>query len=150
MTVLRATGITKRYGPRNLFSDLSVTIGPGELVAIAGQPGRGKSTLLRCLAGVVPIDSGTLEHVAPVAGIVTTVGTDAPRLAIGSIANDPMVIFVDEPTAWLTSDPDDVYPTRRGDQVVELLEHLLGIGHALIVGTHDPRITNIADEVIAL
>lgn len=49
----------------NLFSKLSLTIQPGERIAIVGKNGKGKSTLLRALAGELPLTEGELtvsEH----------------------------------------------------------------------------------------
>jgi ABC-type cobalamin/Fe3+-siderophores transport system ATPase subunit len=41
-------------GGRAIISDVSLTAGPGELVALCGPNGAGKSTLLRALAGLLP------------------------------------------------------------------------------------------------
>jgi ATP-binding cassette subfamily F protein uup len=60
MTVLlSAQGLTKRYGPRPLFSDLSLDLRAGERIGLIGPNGSGKSTLLRLLAGREEPDAGT-------------------------------------------------------------------------------------------
>jgi putative ABC transport system ATP-binding protein len=48
-------------GPRQLFSGLDLAVAPGELVAIVGESGVGKSTLLNILAGLDEADSGTVS-----------------------------------------------------------------------------------------
>ena len=59
MTVLLSVqGLTKGYGPRPLFSDLSLDLRAGERVGLIGPNGSGKSTLLRLLAGREQADSG--------------------------------------------------------------------------------------------
>src|SRR5437660_108117 len=59
MTVLvSAQGLTKAYGPRPLFSDLSIDLRAGERVGLIGPNGAGKSTLLRLLAGIEQPDAG--------------------------------------------------------------------------------------------
>ena len=59
MTVLLSVqGLTKGYGPRPLFSDLSLDLRAGERVGLIGPNGSGKSTLLRLLAGREEADAG--------------------------------------------------------------------------------------------
>jgi putative ABC transport system ATP-binding protein len=50
----------KRYGEAPVFQHVSLTIQPGEFVAIVGESGVGKSTLLNCLAGLDHWDSGSV------------------------------------------------------------------------------------------
>src|SRR5215470_15350717 len=60
MTVLLSVqGLTKGYGPRPLFTDLSLDLRAGERVGLIGPNGSGKSTLLRLLAGLEEPDAGT-------------------------------------------------------------------------------------------
>src|SRR5215468_5035701 len=60
MTVLLSVqGLSKRFGPRPLFSDLSLDLRAGERVGLIGPNGSGKSTLLRLLAGLDEPDAGT-------------------------------------------------------------------------------------------
>ncbi len=49
--LLRVSGLTARGGPGGGLSDVDLTVGRGELVALAGEPGAGKTTLVRCVAG---------------------------------------------------------------------------------------------------
>jgi ABC transport system ATP-binding/permease protein len=62
VSVLSARDLSKSYGPRTLFSGLSLAIQPGEHVGLLGRNGAGKSSLLRVLAGLEPPDGGTLER----------------------------------------------------------------------------------------
>ncbi|HIF9190250.1 TPA: amino acid ABC transporter ATP-binding protein [Photobacterium damselae] len=52
--------LTKRFGEQTLFSDLNLTIKPGEIVAIIGPSGTGKSTLLRTINSLEQADSGSV------------------------------------------------------------------------------------------
>ncbi|HCY16221.1 MAG: ABC transporter ATP-binding protein [Curvibacter sp. GWA2_64_110] len=53
--------LSKRYGEVPVFQHVSLTVQPGEFVAIVGESGVGKSTLLNCLAGLDHWDSGSVS-----------------------------------------------------------------------------------------
>jgi ATP-binding cassette subfamily F protein uup len=59
--LLSCQALTKSYGARPLFRDISLGIGDGERLGLIGPNGAGKSTLLRILAGEEKQDSGTLS-----------------------------------------------------------------------------------------
>ena len=56
--VLRAEGITKTYGGRPILEDISLALGPGELVCLLGVSGAGKTTLFNALSGLERPDAG--------------------------------------------------------------------------------------------
>ncbi|SMR81256.1 phosphonate transport system ATP-binding protein [Aliiroseovarius halocynthiae] len=56
-----AEGLTKSFGKTQIFSDVNFRLVRGEAVALVGANGTGKSTLLRCILGLIPIDGGTVE-----------------------------------------------------------------------------------------
>jgi putative ABC transport system ATP-binding protein len=57
---LVVTDLAKRYGEAAVFEHVSLTVKPGEFVAIVGESGVGKSTLLNCMAGLDSWDAGTV------------------------------------------------------------------------------------------
>ena len=57
---LNVTGLAKHYGDTAVFSQVSLQVNSGEFVAIVGESGVGKSTLLNCLAGLDHWDQGTV------------------------------------------------------------------------------------------
>ena len=66
--LVRVTGLTKRYGTKTLFSDLSLSVHAGERLGITGPNGTGKTTLLRIILGRVPPDAGAV-YVNPAARV---------------------------------------------------------------------------------
>jgi ATPase subunit of ABC transporter with duplicated ATPase domains len=55
-----AERITKRYD-RTIFENFSISVQPGERIAIIGENGAGKTTLLRALQGNLALDGGTIK-----------------------------------------------------------------------------------------
>jgi ABC-type polar amino acid transport system ATPase subunit len=53
--------LTKRFHNRTILDDVSLEIEGGETVALIGPSGGGKSTLLRCINGLTPFDSGEVQ-----------------------------------------------------------------------------------------
>lgn len=60
MNILTVENISKSYGMKTLFNNISLGIQEGERIGIIGVNGTGKSTLLKVLAGIVPPDGGTV------------------------------------------------------------------------------------------
>ena len=58
---LRADGVTHAYGDETVVEGLSLTVGSGEIVAVIGPSGVGKTTLLRLLALYLEPDAGRVE-----------------------------------------------------------------------------------------
>ncbi|MCG9915753.1 MAG: ABC transporter ATP-binding protein [Phenylobacterium sp.] len=62
LSPLDITNLAKRVpGGRLLFSDLALRLAPGEIIAIMGESGVGKSTLLNLIAGLDQADAGRIE-----------------------------------------------------------------------------------------
>ena len=59
--VLEARGVTLRRGPREVLCGVDLDVGRGELVALMGLSGGGKTTFLRAVAGLEAFDGGTLR-----------------------------------------------------------------------------------------
>ena len=60
MTALAARGICKSFGRRRVLAGLDLEVAAGEMVAVVGENGTGKTTLLRILAGDLRPDAGSV------------------------------------------------------------------------------------------
>ena len=58
---LDACGITKRFGRLTVLRDVSLRIGPGEVVALVGENGAGKSSLVACIARILEPEEGEVR-----------------------------------------------------------------------------------------
>ncbi len=59
--VIEAKGLTKAFGKKQLFSDLSFTLPPAGIVGVIGPNGAGKTTLFRLIMGQEKPDAGTFD-----------------------------------------------------------------------------------------
>jgi len=59
---LALSDLSKRYGDAAVFEHVSLQVAAGEFVAIVGESGVGKSTLLNCMAGLDHWDTGRVLH----------------------------------------------------------------------------------------
>src|SRR3954454_16718694 len=66
---LFAKGLAAAHGDRTLFSELDLTLAPGDVVGVVGANGAGKSTLFRMLAGLIPAAQGQVT-LSPATAIV--------------------------------------------------------------------------------
>ncbi|MDU0200232.1 MULTISPECIES: ABC-F family ATP-binding cassette domain-containing protein [Paenibacillus] len=62
MNILSAVNITKTYGDKVLFDDITFTVNERQRIGLIGVNGTGKSTLLKLLAGLETADRGKLVH----------------------------------------------------------------------------------------
>jgi putative ABC transport system ATP-binding protein len=76
--LLVATDLVRAFGPTKALEGASMSVNPGEVVAVMGPSGSGKSTLLHCLAGIIQPDAGTVTY----AGQELSSMPDGPRSAL--------------------------------------------------------------------
>ncbi len=85
--MLELEGLTRRYGEREALSDVSLSLGAGQTLAVFGPNGAGKTTLLRVLATLL----------RPHAGVVRVLGCELPaqswavRGRVGVLAHEPLL-----------------------------------------------------------
>ena len=85
-TVLKAGGLTKRYGRRTALADCTLTLPAGRVVGLVGPNGAGKTTLLHLAVGLLAPSAGTIEVLG------RRPAADADQLArVGFVAQDAPV-----------------------------------------------------------
>ena len=58
--MLQLTGLAAGYGPKTVISDVSLSLEPGQILALLGHNGAGKTTTLRCVMGLLPLRAGSV------------------------------------------------------------------------------------------
>ncbi len=76
VTVISLSHVCKRYGAFQVLDDCSAQVSQGEVVVVCGPSGSGKSSLIKCINGLEPFDSGAIV----VDGV--SVGDAATRLPL--------------------------------------------------------------------
>jgi len=77
MSLVELIDVVKRYGTHTVLNGVSLKVEKGEIIAIIGRSGSGKSTMLRCVNGLEPIQGGTVSFDGTV---VNDSGTDLRKL----------------------------------------------------------------------
>ena len=60
IAMIQLENVTKTFGERTIFSDVSFRIQDGEKIGIVGKNGAGKSTLLKIMLGIEDFDAGKI------------------------------------------------------------------------------------------
>jgi ABC-2 type transport system ATP-binding protein len=157
-SVIRAAGLSKRYGKRLAVDDVSFEVGAGEIYGFLGPNGAGKTTTILMLMGILEPDAGE----ARIGGTRVRRGDLAMRRSVGAVSEQPYLYgdltvhgylqffaslyAVPEPARRIASVLDDVgLADRANDRAMELskgLQQKLSLARALV---HDPPVL-ILDE----
>lgn len=109
--VLMVRGLAKSYGDKHLFSDIDFDVKRGERIALIGQNGTGKTTILKILNELVAPDAGEFR-----------LGTN---VKIGYYDQEHQVLHMDK---TVFSEISDAYPKLTGTRIRTLLAAFLFTG----------------------
>ncbi|MDX2969512.1 ABC transporter ATP-binding protein [Kribbella solani] len=84
MTMVGLRKVSKRFGRREILTDIDLQVNAGELLALVGSNGSGKSTVLRLMVGLSRPTAGTVERNARVVSYVPDVFASHDRLSASS------------------------------------------------------------------
>jgi macrolide transport system ATP-binding/permease protein len=116
---LRADGVTVRLGARLVLDSVSVTVSAGSRLAVTGENGRGKTTLLNVLAGLTTPDSGSVQRSGTI-GVAAQALHAGPGDTVGTLTGAALresrqaLAALDEAAAGLAGNrpgADDRYAT---------------------------------------
>ncbi len=89
MSLFSVTGLSKRFGRRQVVSGVNLQVAPGEVVGLLGANGAGKSTTFRMVVGLLKPEAGTITFRDR---DITKLPMDArARLGMGYLAQEPTV-----------------------------------------------------------
>jgi len=126
MPVLTARGAGVRHRRRWLFRDVDVSAEPGDLVAVVGPPGSGRTTLLLGLARRFRLSAGTVTtDGTPALGYVPEVTAPEPVFTVAEHVRERLMLLGrkrDEPVDLLGLDP-----LLKGRELTPYEKQVLGL-----------------------
>ncbi|OGU19792.1 MAG: ABC transporter ATP-binding protein [Hydrogenophilales bacterium RIFOXYD1_FULL_62_11] len=133
----------------SVLDDVSLTVAPGEKVALVGASGGGKSTLVQALLGLYPVKAGRIVYGdAP----VTEIGWEMVREHVGVVLQHP-VLFNDSVRANLTlgRDADDA-TLWQALEIAQMKDVIAALPHALdtVVGRQGVRLSGGQRQRLAI
>ncbi|AUQ54347.1 ABC transporter ATP-binding protein [Phaeobacter inhibens] len=156
MTLLSLKKVTASYGPSQALFGVELDIGEGEVVALMGRNGMGKSTTIKTICGMLPASEGTLHFAGN--DLRKLPSHKIARLGIGLVPEGrrcfaPLTVEENlraaaRPGPWDFAMVADLFPrlAERRDQTASSLsggeQQMLAIGRALMI---NPRLL-ILDE----
>ena len=122
--MINVQGLEKSYENKQVLRGLSLTVQTGEIVALTGLKGAGKTTAMDIIAGVSAADRGTVE----VNGIELDGETSRARQLVGYAPAEPAAPRDMSPRAWLKFLADARgFSSREGSEKIDAAFKLLGI-----------------------
>jgi len=134
MSVLTATGAGVRHRRRWLFRDLDVVAEAGELLAVVGPPGSGRTTVLLALARRFRLSAGKIDLSGTAAlGYVPGVEEPEPAFSVAEHVRERLALLgrpARDATAVLADGLYGLDPAGKGRQLTPYQKQLLGLALA--------------------
>jgi ATP-binding cassette subfamily F protein 3 len=141
MSLLKVTNLKKTFSGEVLFENVSLDINEGEKVALIGQNGVGKTTLIKMILGELPCDAGeiSLSRSAVVGYLDQNVISDVSRSLIAEISSvfrplKELESQLAEVSLHLTDDPEGTW-LRRYSRLEEEYSHRGGYDYPIWIDT---------------
>ncbi|HWK69585.1 MAG TPA: ABC transporter ATP-binding protein [Burkholderiaceae bacterium] len=135
--LLSVAGLNAWYGAAHILHDVGLKVGRGEVVALMGRNGAGKSTTLKAIMGLLPQRQGEVAFMGQ--GLQKRQAYEVARLGLGYVPEDRR-IFTDLTVMENLAtgrQPDRTWPDGSPglnwslDAVFDLFPHLAGMRHRL-------------------
>lgn len=146
MSLLQVSAIEARYGPVQALFGVDLDVSEGEVVALMGRNGMGKTTTIRALLGLTPVSSGTVRFAGREIG--TMASHRIARLGIGLVPEgrrcfpnltvEENLLAAARKGRWSRTAVEELFPRlrERRDQYAHSLsggeQQMLAIGRALM------------------
>jgi ABC-2 type transport system ATP-binding protein len=138
MSVLSARGAGVRSRRRWLFRDLDVTVEPGELVAIVGPPGSGRTTALLALAGRFRLSAGSVTVSGTAAlGYVPDVEGPEPVFTVAEHVRERLALLGRSRSEAAGVDLHGLDPGKQGRDLTPYEKQVLGL---ILAGLSEPQV----------
>jgi len=176
--MLRLAHVTKRFGATLAVDDVSLDIGPGEIVGLVGENGAGKTTLMRMAAGEIATDSGTIDvegtvelvhqHFMLVGDFTIAenlalwgVTSESPLpdpsrkvndLSVGEKANLELAKAIGRnPRLLILDEPTSVLTPVETDELFRVMREIASRGTAVVFISHKlPEVLAIAQRIVVM
>jgi ABC-2 type transport system ATP-binding protein len=128
MSVLEARGAGVRLRRRWLFRDLDVTVEPGEVVAVVGPPGSGRTTALLSLAGRFRLGAGSVSvSRTPSLGHVPDVEAPEPVFTVAEHVRERLALLGRPPGEAAVVELHGLDPQKQGRELTPYEKQVLGL-----------------------
>jgi ABC-2 type transport system ATP-binding protein len=128
MSVLEARGAGVRLRRRWLFRDLDVTVEPGEVVAVVGPPGSGRTTALLSLAGRFRLGAGSVSvSRTPSLGHVPDVEAPEPVFTVAEHVRERLALLGRPPGEAAGVELHGLDPQKQGRELTPYERQVLGL-----------------------
>ncbi|MFF5080952.1 ATP-binding cassette domain-containing protein [Actinoplanes sp. NPDC000266] len=135
MSVVTARGAGVRHRRRWLFQDLDVSVEPGELVAVVGPPGSGRTTALLALAGRFRLSAGSVEISGTASlGYVPEVEGPEPVFTVTEHVRERLALLGRSRAAAVDVPLLGLEPERQGRDLTPYEKQVLGLILARLEG----------------
>ncbi len=125
--VIEITNVTKRFGSAEVLKNVSINFEKGKIHGLIGRNGSGKTMLMKCICGFVPVSEGRILVEGKQAGKYSLGMRQRLGLA-QAIMEDPRILLLDEPMNGLD---------KHGvEEMRELFKTFADSGKTIIMANH--------------
>jgi ABC-2 type transport system ATP-binding protein len=138
MSVLEARGVGVRRRRRWLLKDLDLTVEAGEIVAVIGPPGSGRTTALLALAGRFRLGAGSLTVPrTPSLGHVPEAEAPEPVFTVAEHVRERLALLGRPRSEEAGVDLHGLAPGKQGRELTPYEKQVLGL---ILAGLGEPRV----------
>jgi ABC-2 type transport system ATP-binding protein len=116
--LLEVSGLSARRGSREVLTDVSFVVRPGEILGVIGPNGAGKTTLFECIAGLLPCSGAP----APSPAIARGRAAEGGRATLIFYVPDAIRPWPDQTVRWTLAINAEIFGRRADDVLIADLD----------------------------